>query len=148
MFRLLKSFENLLHSSTMTRFVTAVLTSLLVTSATFLPLIARCGHAVPITQAKPIAYAIPVSQSLSPPPIMSGLYRDPEPCHGNCSWTHDPNIVYNNGTYWRFATSGNIAVSTAPFLQGPWTYKGALLQHGTRIHLRDDQDIWERHAII
>ncbi|KAH7084519.1 glycosyl hydrolase [Paraphoma chrysanthemicola] len=62
--------------------------------------------------------------------------------HGNCSRIHDPSILYENGTYWRFATSGNIGIANSPFLQGPWTYRGALLHKGTSIHLRKDQDIW------
>jgi arabinan endo-1,5-alpha-L-arabinosidase len=142
----MKHFGNMIQDSTIVRSLTAGFVSLLVANATFLPLIARFGQAAPTAQATPIAYAVPVPQALSPPPAISELYQDPEPCHGNCSWTHDPSIVYKDDVYWRFATSGNIAVSTARFLRGPWTYQGALLQNGTSIHLRDDQDIWVRSA--
>jgi arabinan endo-1,5-alpha-L-arabinosidase len=69
-------------------------------------------------------------------------YPNPEPCHGNCSWIHDPSIFYDDGTYWRFSTSGNIAMATASSLEGPWEYRGALLHNGTKIHVADDQDIW------
>jgi arabinan endo-1,5-alpha-L-arabinosidase len=50
--------------------------------------------------------------------------------------------MYEGETYWRFTTSGNIAVATAPFLEGPWTYRGALLHNGTSINLHANQDIW------
>jgi hypothetical protein len=69
-------------------------------------------------------------------------YPDPEPCQGNCSWIHDPSIYYEDGTYWRFSTSGNIAVATAPSFGGPWEYQGALLSNGTRIDVSENQDIW------
>jgi arabinan endo-1,5-alpha-L-arabinosidase len=100
------------------------------------------SHLAPLSHAVPVAQAAPSPQAISPPPTISEIYPDPQPCHGNCSWVHDPSILYENGTYWRFTTSGNIAVSTAPFLEGPWTYRGALLHNGTSIHIRDDQDIW------
>ncbi|KAF2024112.1 endo-1,5-alpha-L-arabinosidase [Setomelanomma holmii] len=115
---------------------TAMFTYFFITSTIVVPLLTNFGFTTPV------ARGAPVSQGLSPPPVDSGIYPDPELCHGNCSWIHDPAIVYEDGTYWRFATSGNIGIATAPFLQGPWTYRGALLPHGTSIHLREDQDIW------
>jgi arabinan endo-1,5-alpha-L-arabinosidase len=141
------------QQSILPRFITAMIVSILFTGATFLPLLAIIGHAVSVTQAAPIAYTVPVpvSQVLSPPPAISVSYHDPESCFGNCSWTHDPSIVYKDETYWRFTTSGNIAVHTSRFLEGPWKYRGALLQNGTKIHLRDDQDIWvssTAHTIV
>ncbi|KAJ4364526.1 hypothetical protein N0V83_009121 [Neocucurbitaria cava] len=51
-------------------------------------------------------------------------------------------IIYEDGVYWRFTTSGNVSIATAPSLSGPWQYRGALLPQGTKIFLRDDQDIW------
>ncbi|KAI8941804.1 hypothetical protein NX059_003005 [Plenodomus lindquistii] len=45
----------------------------------------------------------------------------------------DPSVVYENGTYWRFSTAGNIAIASAPALEGPWEYRGALLDNGTEI---------------
>jgi arabinan endo-1,5-alpha-L-arabinosidase len=122
----------MLQTSTIARFSTAMFISFLITTATFLPLIAHLTYAVPVAQGAP--------QALESPP--SGLYPDPQPCYGNCSWIHDPSIVYEDGTYWRFSTSGNIAIATAPSLSGPWTYQGALLTNGTKIHIQPDQDIW------
>jgi arabinan endo-1,5-alpha-L-arabinosidase len=136
-------FENLLQDSTIARVSTAMFTSLLITSAALLPIIAHFGLFAH-SHAAPVAQAAPVPQDYSPPPPSPGLYPDPRPCHGNCSWVHDPSIIFEDGTYWRFTTSGNIGISTAPFLEGPWTYRGAVLQNGTSIHLRDDQDIWVR----
>ncbi|KAF2659565.1 glycoside hydrolase family 43 protein [Lophiostoma macrostomum CBS 122681] len=69
-------------------------------------------------------------------------YPDPLPCSGNCSWIHDPNIYVEDGTYYRFSTSGNIAIATAPDLTGPWNYQGALLHSGTSIDVDAHQDIW------
>ncbi|KAF1994303.1 glycoside hydrolase family 43 protein [Amniculicola lignicola CBS 123094] len=69
-------------------------------------------------------------------------YPDPEPCTGNCTWIHDPSVIKENGTYYRFSTSGNIAIATAPTMAGPWKYEGALLENGTSIHVVDYQDIW------
>jgi arabinan endo-1,5-alpha-L-arabinosidase len=132
-------FGNLLQDSTIARFLTAMFTSLIITSATLLPIIAHFEH---FGHAAPVAQAAPVPQAYSPPPTISEGYPDPQPCHGNCSWVHDPSIIYEDGTYWRFTTSGNIAIATAPNLEGPWTYQGPLLHNGTSIRIRDDQDIW------
>ncbi|OCK79047.1 glycoside hydrolase family 43 protein [Lepidopterella palustris CBS 459.81] len=78
-------------------------------------------------------------------PLISraSLWPDPEPCTGNCSWIHDPNVIKSaTGTYYRFSTSGNIAIATAPSLTGPWSYKGAMLPGGPAIHVADNQDTW------
>jgi arabinan endo-1,5-alpha-L-arabinosidase len=69
-------------------------------------------------------------------------YPSPEPCTGNCSWVHDPNIIRKDSTYYRFSTSGNIAIATSPSLTGPWEYQGALLDHGTSINIGPTQDTW------
>jgi arabinan endo-1,5-alpha-L-arabinosidase len=130
---------------TVANFSTAMVTSLLITSATFLPLIAHLGYFV---DAAPVVQGVPTPQGYAPPPVNSKLYPDPQPCLGNCSLVHDPSILYEDGIYWRFTTSGNIAVLTARFLEGPWTYRGALLHNGTSIHLRDDQDIWVHGAVL
>lgn len=135
----------LYQESPVARFSTAMFTSILITSATFLPIIAHLGY---FAQAAPVLQAAPTPQGHAPPPIATGFYPAPQPCHGNCSWVHDPSIVYENETYWRFTTSGNIAVHTARFLEGPWTYRGALLHNGTRIYIRDDQDIWVLRAVL
>jgi arabinan endo-1,5-alpha-L-arabinosidase len=135
----MRSFGKLLQDSTIARFSTAMLTSLLITSATLLPILA---HFDQFSHAAPVAQAAPAPQAYSPPPLISEQYPDPQPCHGNCTWVHDPSIIFDDGMYWRFTTSGNIAVATAPFLEGPWTYRGALLHNGTSIRLRDDQDVW------
>jgi arabinan endo-1,5-alpha-L-arabinosidase len=102
--------------------------STFITLATFLPLLLRLGHTSPVPQGATNPYASP--------------YPNPLLCHGNCSWIHDPSIYYEDGTYWRFSTSGNIAVATAPSLEGPWEYKGPLLPDGTKIKVADKQDIW------
>ncbi|PVH93796.1 glycoside hydrolase family 43 protein, partial [Periconia macrospinosa] len=70
-------------------------------------------------------------------------YPDPEPCRGNCSWIHDPSIVKHGNRYYRFSTSGNIAIATAPEIGGPWVYEGAVLTNGTGIVVDEDrQDVW------
>jgi hypothetical protein len=114
-------------------------TSVLATGASLLLTISITLHTASTV------WAAPASQGHSIPLTLSAMHPQPRPCHGNCSWIHDPSILYDNGIYWRFSTSGNIAVATAPFLEGPWVYRGALLPNGTSIYLRDDQDIWVRH---
>lgn len=117
--------QNLKHSNIFSSIMTAFILTL-ITIISFLPFLIL-GSPV----SKPQAHtAWPYS------------YPEPESCHGNCSWIHDPNVFFEDGVYWRFSTSGNIAVATAPSLEGPWDYKGALLHEGTKIRLRDDQDIW------
>lgn len=139
MLRIFRSFRTLVHDSTIARFTTAMLTSLLITTTTLLPLLAT------LSQATPINRAAPVPQADAPPSDYS--YPDPQPCLGNCSGIHDPNIVYDsdNGVYWRFTTSNNISIANSDSLEGPWTYQGPLLDNGTSIHVADDQDIWVRH---
>ncbi|KAF2629131.1 glycoside hydrolase family 43 protein [Macroventuria anomochaeta] len=109
-------------------FLTAMSISTLITLATVLPLLFRFGLTSPIPQGDTTYYPSP--------------YPVPAPCYGNNSWIHDPSIIYEDGTYWRFSTSGNIAVATAPSIKGPWTYKGPLLPAGTKIRVAPDQDIW------
>ncbi|KAF2639649.1 endo-1,5-alpha-L-arabinosidase [Massarina eburnea CBS 473.64] len=77
----------------------------------------------------------------------SPSYPNPETCKGNCTWSHDPSIIESGGTYYRFTTSGNIAITTAPSLEGPWTYQGAVLTNGTSIALNDRQDIWAPNVV-
>ncbi|KAF2818441.1 endo-1,5-alpha-L-arabinosidase [Ophiobolus disseminans] len=97
--------------------------------------LALLAHAAPVIHAGPVPQA---KSSLA----VSRNYPDPERCIGACDLIHDPNIVYEDNTYWRFTTSRNISIATAPFLEGPWTYKGSLLLNGTSINLHDNQDIW------
>jgi len=131
----MRGFGTLIRDSGPARFSTALLTALLITSATFLPLLIKGADATPV--------AIPLPDPQQPSaPLPGGLYPDPEPCSGNCSWIHDPSIYYESGTYWRFSTSGNIAIATAPSLGGPWRYEGALLSNGTSISVVEGQDIW------
>ena len=125
------------------RLVTSLLTALLITSATFLPFL------IQRTVANPVAVALPQPDPAPQPDPqatgdqpLDGYYPEPEQCRGNCSWIHDPSIWYENGTYWRFSTSGNIAIATAPSLGGPWRYQGALLHNGTSIYVSENQDIW------
>ncbi len=103
--------------------------STLITLATFLPLFFRFGYTSPVPQ---------IADTSRP----FASYPDPAPSYGNNSWIHDPSIIYEDGTYWRFSTSGNIAIATAPSIKGPWTYKGALLAQGTKIIIASNQDIW------
>lgn len=77
------------------------------------------------------------------PILVKRSFPDPEPCYGNCSWVHDPSIYVQDGEYYRFSTSGNIAVATAKSLYGPWKYQGALLENGTNIVVEEErQDVW------
>ncbi|EFQ94984.1 hypothetical protein CFE70_004043 [Pyrenophora teres f. teres 0-1] len=131
----MRGFGTMMRDSGPARFTTALLTALLITNATFLPLL------IPGTVANPVPVPLGDSQN-SDSSSLSGLYPDPEPCSGNCSWIHDPSIYYESGTYWRFSTSGNIAIASAPSLGGPWRYEGALLTNGTSIFVVDNQDIW------
>lgn len=75
-------------------------------------------------------------------PLLNSTYPNPEPCTGNCTWVHDPSIIRKDSTYYRFSTSGNIAIATAPSLTGPWEYQGPLLENGTSITVNPSQDIW------
>jgi len=135
LFTIMRGFGTLIRDSGPARFTTASLTALLITSATFVPLLIKGAV------ASPVAIPLPDPQQPSAP-LPGGLYPDPEPCSGNCSWIHDPSIYYESGTYWRFSTSGNIAIATAPSLGGPWRYEGALLSNGTSISVVEGQDIW------
>jgi arabinan endo-1,5-alpha-L-arabinosidase len=113
-----------------------MLTSLLITVSTLLPLLAL------LSQAVPVVHAVPVLQADAPPAHY--LYPDPQPCLGVCSGIHDPNIIYDSDSeiYWRFTTSDNISIANSNSLEGPWTYRGPLLDKGTSIFVSKDQDIW------
>lgn len=111
-------------------FLVAMCISTLVTLATILPLLSRFVVTSPV----------PPNDKDHWTPV----YPDPAPCYGNLSWIHDPSIMYEDGTYWRFSTSANIAVATAPSIKGPWTYQGPLLPEGTKIRVAPNQDIWVR----
>lgn len=61
-------------------------------------------------------------------------YPQPEPCSGWCfKDLRDPNVVYKNGTYYRFTSHLNFTVSTAPSIRGPWEQKGSSLPNGSII---------------
>jgi arabinan endo-1,5-alpha-L-arabinosidase len=144
----MRRFGATIRDSGPARFTTALLTALLITSATFLPFLSQgaVANPVPVPQPQPHAEPGPKPDPNPNPqagsPTADGLYPDPEPCRGNCSWIHDPSVLYENDVYWRFSTSGNIAIATAPSLEGPWRYEGALLHNGTSILVHPDQDIW------
>jgi arabinan endo-1,5-alpha-L-arabinosidase len=138
----MRHFRITIRESGPARFTTALLTALLITSATFLPLLAHSAVANPVPAPAPAPNPNPKPDPQAGRPTTDGLYPDPEPCRGNCSWVHDPSIVYENNKYWRFSTSGNIAIASAPSLDGPWRYEGALLHNGTSIQVHPDQDIW------
>ncbi|EMD96994.1 glycoside hydrolase family 43 protein [Bipolaris maydis C5] len=141
-----RGLANMIWDSGPARFTTALLGALFITSATFVPFVVKNTVASPLATPQPYPHAGPKPRPLpnpqAGPPLVDGIYPDPEPCRGNCSWIHDPSIWYEDGTYWRFSTSGNIAIATAPSLGGPWRYKGALLHNGTSIFVVDGQDIW------
>jgi arabinan endo-1,5-alpha-L-arabinosidase len=140
----MKSFGYSIRDSAIARFTTAMLVSLLVTSATFSPLLMQSVASSPLPQelAQPQALPLPQPgpQTHSQPP--STEYPDPEPCHGVCNNILDPSIFYEEGMYWRFSTSDNISVATAPSLEGPWKFQGSLLPQGTSIFVRPDQHVW------
>jgi arabinan endo-1,5-alpha-L-arabinosidase len=143
---IMKGFS-IIRNSGPARLITSLLTALLITSATFIPFLVQgaVANPVPVALPQPNPHADPEPQpdpqgtGASP---LEGFYPEPERCLGNCSGIHDPSIWYENGTYWRFSTSGNIAIATAPSLGGPWRYQGALLHEGTSIHVTEKQDIW------
>lgn len=139
---IMKGFGTTIRDSGPARLTTALLTALLITSATFLPFLAQNAAANPVPAPRPLPHAEPNPDPQAGGPAEDGLFPDPEPCRGNCSWIHDPSILYEDGKYWRFSTSGNIAIATAPSLGGPWHYQGALLHNGTSIMVHPDQDIW------
>lgn len=73
----------------------------------------------------------------------STAYPPPEPCLGNCTFVHDPNVIRrSDGTWIRFSTGGGIAIATAPALKGPWTYEGSMLPSGSKIRLLAKQSMW------
>jgi hypothetical protein len=141
----MKAFE-IIRDSGPASFTTALLTALLMTSATVLPFLIQGAVANPVPAAlphpQPHAFPAPQPHPQGTGPPLVGFYPEPERCLGNCSGIHDPSIWYEDGTYWRFSTSGNIAIATAPSIGGPWRYQGALLHDGTSIYITDDQDVW------
>ncbi|KAH7128705.1 glycosyl hydrolase [Dendryphion nanum] len=110
------------HSSDSLRRLIAIL------STTFLTL--GIGLASPITP-----YTFNHSNSIS-------NFPNPEPCTGNCTWVHDPSIIKKDNTYYRFSTSGNIALATAPSISGPWEYRGAILSPDPKWRVHPLQDVW------
>ncbi|KAF2849763.1 glycoside hydrolase family 43 protein [Plenodomus tracheiphilus IPT5] len=121
--------ENMMRLSKIVRFTASMSSAIMITCATFLPFLFQVVEANPLPQA------------LSSP-LFDGYYPNPEPCRGNCTWVLDPSILYDDGVYWRFSTSGNIAIATASKMEGPWEYRGALLTNGTKIFVNYEQDIW------
>ncbi|KAJ9623084.1 hypothetical protein H2203_006016 [Taxawa tesnikishii (nom. ined.)] len=71
-------------------------------------------------------------------------YANPLSCSGTCTNTHDPSIIRraSDGTYYRFATGGGIAIHTASSLFGPWTYKGYALPSGSKVDNSGSDDLW------
>ena len=117
----MKHFGNTIRDSGPARFTTALLTALLITSATFIPFLPQSAVANPVPVPRPQPNPNPNPQDpQAGSPTTDGYYPDPEPCRGNCSWIHDPSVIYENNKYWRFSTSGNIAIASAPSLGGPW----------------------------
>lgn len=82
-------------------------------------------------------------QALALLPAIVNAYPPVGSCTGNCTgFMHDPNVVYKEGTYYRFTTNGKINIATAPQISGPWTYQGAALPKGSIIDLPGNQDLW------
>ncbi|KAF2451114.1 glycoside hydrolase family 43 protein [Karstenula rhodostoma CBS 690.94] len=97
---------------------------------------------------RPLPLLAAVAAVHASPILVKRLFPDPEPCTGNCSWIHDPNVYIERGTYYRFSTSGNIAVATADSMSGPWTYQGSLLEEGTSIVIDEArQDVWAPNVV-
>jgi arabinan endo-1,5-alpha-L-arabinosidase len=72
-------------------------------------------------------------------------YANPLSCSGVCTNAHDPAIIRrDDGTYFRFSTGGKIAIHSAPSIQGPWTYKGAVVPNGSKINKAGNNDLWVR----
>ena len=73
-------------------------------------------------------------------------YANPLACSGTCTNTHDPSIVRrsSDGTYYRFATGGGVAIHSGSSIQGPWTYQGYALASGSKISNSGADDIWVR----
>jgi len=70
-------------------------------------------------------------------------YTNPKLCQGTCTNAHDPSIIRrDDGTYFRFSTGGKIAIHTAPYMYGPWTYVGAAIPAGSKIDLSGNTDLW------
>ncbi|KAH6974965.1 glycosyl hydrolase [Ilyonectria sp. MPI-CAGE-AT-0026] len=93
---------------------------------------------------------VKISSLLSGLALSSGVfgYANPKACSGVCNNAHDPSIIRrSDGTYFRFSTGGRIAIHTAPAIEGPWTYKGAMLPKGSAINLPGNQDLWAPDVI-
>ena len=70
-------------------------------------------------------------------------YSKPLSCNGICTNAHDPSLIRRgDGIYFRFSTGGNIAVHTAPSIQGPWIYNGAAHPDGSKINKTGSRDLW------
>lgn len=80
----------------------------------------------------------------SPLQRRQNAYPQPEPCTGNCSAVHDPSVTKRatDGKYFRLSTDGNVAIASAPSLNGPWQYEGPMLSDGTSMQVADGQLIW------
>lgn len=75
-------------------------------------------------------------------------YANPGACSGACI-THDPALIQSgDGTYYRFATAGDISIVSAPSIQGPWTGRGAVLPGGSSINNAGKNDPWVRISFI
>ena len=98
-------------------------------------------------------------RSLSPSAMLSLLlgaaalaqaFPNPRPCTGVCGNVHDPSVVIrkSDGTYFRFATTGDIMIATAPSLQGPWISQGPVLPNGSLVPISgaNANSIWAPDA--
>lgn len=87
-------------------------------------------------------------RSLSLTALLSALpfvhsYANPLSCTGVCTNAHDPSLIRrSDGTYFRFSTGGKIAIHSAPKINGPWTYKGAVVPAGSKINKKGKDDLW------
>ncbi|KAF2750000.1 glycoside hydrolase family 43 protein [Sporormia fimetaria CBS 119925] len=80
-------------------------------------------------------------------PLVYG-YANPMSCTGECNNAHDPALIRrsSDGTYFRFATGGKIAIHSAPSINGPWAYRGAAIPNGSKIDKPGRNDLWVRTA--
>lgn len=75
-------------------------------------------------------------------PTVQATYPDPGSCSGEC-WAHDPAVFQGpDGSWFRFTTGSLIGIYKADALEGPWTYKGSVIDGASSIDLEGNNDLW------
>lgn len=84
-----------------------------------------------------------VALTLAVLPAVQASYPSPGACSGDC-WSHDSALIKrtSDGTYFRFNTGSEIGIYKADSISGPWTYKGAAIEGGSKIDLTGNTDLW------